>query len=126
VALLAAIRSEGGPLGLGGGIAFTVVAAVLAVLAVLDLWYGTPLTVDADGLRLRRGPGRVRTIAWTEIDRIESTTSTSRGLLRLSSLEVDVGDQLIVLSRHRLGADPDQVADELRRRRPGSAPPPPP
>jgi hypothetical protein len=107
----------------GSGVAFGVVAAVLAVLAGFDFWHGVPLTVDADGLRVRRGPGRVDAVPWAAIDRIEATTTSSRGLLRLASLEVDVGEQLMVVSRHRLGADPEEVADELRRRWPNPPPP---
>lgn len=122
VALILAVRSEDGGAS-GSGPAFAVVAVVLAVLAGLDAWYGTPLKADAAGLRLRRGPRRVTTIPWSHIDRIESTT-TSRGLLRLTSLEIDDGEQLLLLSRHRLGADPEEVAAELRRRWPNSPRPP--
>lgn len=122
VALALAAESEGGPVALGSGIAWTVVAAVLGVLAGLDVWYGTPLAADATGLLLRRGPGRVRHVDWASVEAIEATSTTSRGLLRLSSLEIDLTDELVVLSRHRLGADPVDVAAELRRRRPPGAP----
>jgi hypothetical protein len=117
-ALVLAVRSEAGPVAVGSGLACTVVAAVLAVLAGLDLWYGTALAVDRTGLAVGTGPGRVRRIPWTDVERIEATSTSSRGLLRLASLEIDLGEQLLLLSRHRLGTDPVEVALELRRRRP--------
>jgi hypothetical protein len=96
-----------------------VVAGVLLAMAGLDLWFGEVLCVDADGLALSRGPtGRDR-LRWDEIERIEATSTTSRGVLRLSSLEIDLGTRLVVLSRHRLGADPAQVAEILRSLRAG-------
>lgn len=120
VGLILGLRSEGGALGLGAGLAFTVATVVLAVLAASDVWYGVPLSFDPDGLVVRRGPGRRTVVPWSAVDRIEATTTTSRGLLRLASLEIDADEQLLVLSRHRLGADPGEVADELRRRWPHS------
>jgi hypothetical protein len=116
LALGLALTSSAGPFALGSGNAFVVIAGVLLVLAGLDFWYGPPLVADREGLQLRSGPGRTLRIPWADVESVESTTSTSRGLLRLASLEIDLGDRLVVLSRHRLGADPDEVAVELRRR----------
>ncbi|HSP37444.1 MAG TPA: PH domain-containing protein [Frankiaceae bacterium] len=115
VALGLAVTSAAGPVALGSGIAFIVIAGVLLVLTGLDLWYGTPLVADQEGLLLGTAPRRNERIRWSDVERIEATT-TSRGLVRLASLEIDLGDRLVVLSRHRLGVDPEAVADELRRR----------
>jgi len=118
VAVLMAALTERGPVDLEGGLPLLVVAGVLLALAGLDLWFGEVLRVDHEGLTLSHGPRRQERLPWSEIERLEATSTTSRAVLRLSSLEIDLGTRLIVLSRHRLGADPEVVADELRRRRP--------
>lgn len=115
---LAAVLSDQGPLGLGTGLPLTVVAVLLAALAGLDTWYGCPLAADEIGLRLSRGPRRVDRVPWEAIGRIEASSASHRGFLLLSSLEIDVGERLIVLSKHRLGTDPEVVAEELRSVRP--------
>jgi hypothetical protein len=104
---------------LGAALPLATVAAVLAILALLDAWYGQVLAVDERGLSLSRG-GRVRElIGWGEISRIEAVRASHRGLLTSSNLEIDVGERLVLLSRHRLGADPQVVAAALRSSRPG-------
>lgn len=118
LALVLALRSDSGPVAAGTGLAFSVVAVILVVLAGLDLWYRAPLCADAVGLTLGIGPGRTRRIPWSSVGRVEASSTSSRGLLRLASLEIDHGEELVLLSRHRLGADPVEVARELRRRRP--------
>jgi hypothetical protein len=114
VALGLAITSDDRAIALGNGVAFIVVACVLLALVGTDLWFDPALVADQDGLGVRAGPGRIARIAWADIESIEAST-TSRGPLRLSSLEIDLGDRLVVLSRHRLGADPEAVAVTLRR-----------
>jgi hypothetical protein len=98
----------------GAGPGLVVVAGVLAVLAGLDVWHGVPLTAGADGIGLSTGLRRIEQVPWAEIERIEAT-STIRGGLRLASLEIDLGERLVLLSRHRLGSDPVDVAVELRK-----------
>ncbi len=114
-----ATLGDQGPAALDGGLPLLVVAGVLLALVGLDLWFGEVLCADADGLVLSRGPRRGERLRWDEIERIEATSTTSRAVLRLSSLEIDLGARLVVLSRHRLGADPVAVADELRSLRSG-------
>lgn len=116
VALVIALQTSGGPLGLDGGFAFLVLAAVALIVAALDLWFGAALRADDEGLLVRSGLRRGERIRWPEITSVAATSTTSRGLLRLGSLEIEVGDRLVLLSRHRLGSDPAAVADELRRR----------
>jgi hypothetical protein len=117
-----ALFADGGPFGLGTGLALTVVALLLGVLALLDLWFGEVLSADEEGIWLSHGPSRSECLPWTSIERIEAT-AVSRGLLRLTSLEIDLGERLVVLSRHRLGADPQPVADALSSARPTGSPP---
>jgi hypothetical protein len=123
VAGVLAWLSDGGPLGLGSGLPLTVVAVVLGILAGLDVWFRRGLRAGASGIELSHGPGRVELLPWDEIERIDAGSSRSRGLLRLASLEVDLGERLVVLSRHRLGADPAAVAEQLRAARPNGPPP---
>lgn len=117
-AVVLALLTQRGPVDPDGGLPLLVVSAVLLALVGFDLWFADVLCADGDGLVLSRGPGRSERVGWDEIDRIEATSTTSRAVLRLSSLEIDLGGRLVVLSRHRLGADPAGVADELRRFRP--------
>jgi heme A synthase len=116
VALALALTASGGPLGLDGGIAFLVLAAVGLTVAALDLWFGAALRADDEGLIVRSGPRREERIHWSEVTAVEATTTTSRGLLRLGSLEIEIGERLVLLSRYRLASDPAGVADDLRRR----------
>src|ERR1700712_308071 len=104
-ALLAAVLTDGSFVD-GAGPGLVAVAGVLAVLAGLDVWHGTPLAAGAEGIRLSNGPWRVEEVPWAEVERIEATSSTARGLVRLASLEIDLGERLVVLSRHRLGPAP--------------------
>jgi hypothetical protein len=123
VLAILALTAPHTPFGPDSALPFGVVAVLLLGLAALDLWFGTPLTADAQGLQISRGPGRVEQISWSEIDRLEATSATHRGLLLLSALEVDVGERLVVLSRHRLGHDPTDVAQALRSMRPSGGTP---
>jgi hypothetical protein len=117
LALLAALGDRG-PLGLGSGLPLAIVAVLLLGLAALDVWFGCPLAADGRGLQLSHGPGRVEVLPWSAVQRVEASSATHRGLILLSSLEIDLGDRLILLSRHRLGHDPAIVADQLSLVRP--------
>jgi hypothetical protein len=114
LALLVAAATTDGSFVSGAGPGLIVAAGVLAVLAGLDVWHGVPLAAGTAGIRLSRGLQRVEEVPWAEIERIEATSSTARGLVRLASLEIDLGDRLVLLSRHRLGEDPADVAVDLR------------
>lgn len=124
VAALLAVGAESGIGGLGAGLALGVLAGVALVLGVLDLWFARALSLTGEGVVVHRGPRRSRHLRWSQIERIDATAD-ARGPLRLASLEIDLGDRngedpedaegsLILLSRHRLGADPAVVAEELR------------
>jgi hypothetical protein len=115
-ALVLALRASGGAFGLDGGLALLVLAVVALTVAGLDVWFGAALRADDDGLVVRSGFGGAERIRWSELSGVTATTTTSRGLLLLGSLEIEVGERLVLLSRHRLGSDPAEVADDLRRR----------
>ncbi len=98
-----------------------VVAAALALFGLLAgaacVAMRRRLTADADGVVLR-GPGGTRTISWSTIVDI-AVVQRSRLGIASTTLELDLDDGagyegLIVLGRFDLGADPADVARELK------------
>jgi hypothetical protein len=72
------------------------------------------LTADHDGFVVR-GPLSSRTIGWGQVVQISAPTRRRRGLAS-SAVEVDLDDDgLIVLGKIEVGADPAEVAVDLRR-----------
>lgn len=72
------------------------------------------LTAGPAGFTVR-GPGGARTVEWSQVAAISAPTRRRRGLAS-TSVELDLDDDgLIVLGRTELGADPVDVAQELRR-----------
>ena len=72
------------------------------------------LTADQHGFVVR-GPLSSRAIGWDQVVRISAPTRRRRGLAS-SALEVDLDDDgLIVLGKIEVGADPAEVAMELRQ-----------
>lgn len=62
-----------------------------------------------------RGPVGAREVAWTQVAAISAPSRRRRGLAS-TSVELDLDDEgLIVLGKTELGADPVDVAEELRR-----------
>ncbi len=62
-----------------------------------------------------RGPVGAREVVWSQVAAISAPTRRRRGLAS-TSVELDLDDDgLIVLGRTELGADPGEVAEELRR-----------
>ena len=92
-------------------------AAAVAVLSVAgyDALCRPSLVADAAGLTVRQG-WRERGYPWSAVHRVQVTVS--RRLLVLWSLEIDAGDDLLLLSARRLGtrhAELRAVADQLAR-----------
>lgn len=92
----------------GAGAAFSVVATgVLLTMRVR-------LVAGPDGFTVR-GPAGARNVAWSQVAAISAPSRRRRGLAS-TSVELDLADDgLIVLGRTELGADPVDVADDLRR-----------
>lgn len=76
------------------------------------------LSVDASGVRVRRAGG-AHTYPWSEVGPV--TATTSRRLVTSKSVELDVGDTLVVLPAYRLGADPAEVVAAIEAARPAEA-----
>lgn len=89
--------------------------AVLSALATaLLLSMRVRLVAGPAGFTVR-GPAGAREVAWSQVAAISSPTRRRRGLAS-TSVELDLDDDgLIVLGRTELGADPVDVAEDLRR-----------
>jgi Bacterial PH domain len=91
-----------------------VLLAVAAVVLFLFAAYGTfgrpRLSADLEGVTVRSMTGR-RRWAWDQLD--VRVTRTRRLGREISTLELDAGDDLVVLGRIELGAEPEDVADAL-------------
>ncbi len=92
----------------GAGVALSTVAtAVLLSMRVR-------LRAGPAGFTVR-GPAGNRQVAWSQVAAISAPTRRRRGLAS-TSVELDLDDDgLIVLGKTELGADPVDVAEELRR-----------
>lgn len=84
-------------------------ALLLFAYVVGDLVFRPRLVVDAHGVRIRSPLARVD-IPWSQVDAVRADTRLRFGL-RSTTLEVDAGATLVVLSRRALGADPQRVAE---------------
>lgn len=88
-------------------------AVVVLALGLRDLLLVPVLHADADGLVVVRGLRRHR-VAWTDVRRLRVVADRRSALL-----EVDLEDDVVLLSRGRLGRDPRAVLEELQALRPG-------
>jgi Bacterial PH domain len=88
-------------------------AVCLAALAVADLVLRPRLRADADGIELRRLDGR-RRLPWSAVREVRVDVHNRYGLAS-RTLELDTDDDLVLLGRRSLGADPRDVAEALRQ-----------
>jgi hypothetical protein len=95
--------------GVGGALLVGLAGAVLSV-AVYDAIVRPALVAGPDGLTIRQG-WAPRHYPWPVITRIEVVTT--RRLLVLHALEIDAGDDLVLLTQRRLGAELRAVAATL-------------
>lgn len=96
--------------------AMAVVAiAVLLAYVVSDLVFSPRLVASGAGLTVRSPLVRAR-LCWPEVEDVRADTRIRFGL-RSTTLEIDAGETLIVLSGRAIGGDPAQVADRLRAMR---------
>jgi hypothetical protein len=101
-----------------GRILLLVLGGVLLVEAVRLAVARPVLVVDSSGIKVRRG-GRPHEYPWPAVGRV--APHTSRRLVTTRTLELDVGDTLLVIPSYRLGADPAEVAAAIEATRPGDA-----
>ncbi|MFC8301628.1 PH domain-containing protein [Micromonospora orduensis] len=92
-------------------------AATVAGWAVRDLVAPVRLAVDADGLTVIRGFAGRRLLPWSAVEAIAVDRRPRFGLTS-ETLEIDAGESLHLFGRYDLGANPEEVAAEVRAARP--------
>ncbi len=111
LAAVAAVVAAGLGIAAGDGagrLLYLLAAAVLAGYVASDLAFRPRLAVDAQGVTVRSALVRTR-LSWPEIEQVRADSRIRYGL-RLVTLEIDAGEQLVVLSRRSIGTDPVHVA----------------
>jgi hypothetical protein len=99
-----------------GRLLAAVAALVLVAYVVADVAFSPRLVVSGEGVVIR-SPLTRATLTWGEVDDVRAESRSRLGL-RSTTLEIDAGPVLAVLSRRALGADPAEVADLIRAFRP--------
>lgn len=94
-------------------------AVLLGVLAVRDRVLRTRLTADSEGLTVIWGFAGRQSLGWSQVASVRVDERSRLGL-RTRLLELDTGEQLVLLSARDLGADPEDVASALEELRPRS------
>lgn len=94
-----------------------VAGAGLLVLTVADLLLRPRLAADTDGVAVRTINGPVR-LPWSEVTAVRVDERTRLGL-RSRTLEIDVGETILLLGRRSLGTDPRDVLARLTALRAG-------
>ena len=112
IAAGAALLATSGP----GRLLAVLAGVVLAAYAVGDLVFSPRLQVDAGGLAIRTPATRAR-LPWADVEHVRADSRLRLGL-RSTTLEIDAGAVLVVLSRRAIGADPEQAADLINAFRP--------
>lgn len=89
-------------------------AALLFGIAAMDVLLRPPLRADAAGLTVRTLTGHT-IAAWSQVElNLRQHQRLGRSV---ATLEIDIHDDLIILSRRELGTDPEAVLDQLTRLR---------
>jgi hypothetical protein len=92
-----------------GRLLYSLAALVLVAVCALDLIWNPRLVLDAGGLHLHT-PIASGLVAWPDVERVHVDDRSRLGLSS-RTLEIDAGDQLVILSRRALGgAEPRDVA----------------
>jgi hypothetical protein len=93
-----------------------VAVGVLLIYLVSDLLFSPRLVASSDGVIVRSPLLRAR-LAWPEVEAVRADSRVRYGL-RSTTLEIDAGTVLAVLSRRAIGADPEEAAALVRACRP--------
>jgi hypothetical protein len=94
-----------------GRVLFWVLAIAALVVAARDAFSGPTLLTDGEGVSFVRWWRRER-LGWSQLEAVRVYRHR-----RLRALELDAGDELVVLPARRLGADLDEVVEALRAER---------
>lgn len=112
VAVGAAIVASDPP----GRLLAAIAAVVLLGYALTDLLFAPRLIAGPDGLTVR-SPAVRAVLAWPAVEAVHADARTRFGM-RSTTLEIDAGETLVVLTRRALGARPADVADLVNALRP--------
>jgi hypothetical protein len=93
-----------------------VAAVVLAGYLLTDLVFSPRIVASVDGIVVNAPLNRAR-LAWPQIEDVRADTRLRFGL-RSTTLEIDAGSTLAVLSRRSIGADPLAAAELILAFRP--------
>ncbi|MBE7189603.1 PH domain-containing protein [Jatrophihabitans endophyticus] len=95
---------------------FGVAAVVLAAYVGCDLVFSPRVEAGPAGV-LVRSPLTRASLPWERVDHVRADVSMRHGL-RSTTLEIDAGEVLAVLSRRSIGLDPERAAELIRACRP--------
>lgn len=91
----------------------TIPVTVIALLSgARDAWQRPVLALTDDGVAIARGLSSVR-FTWNEIDAVRPSTGRRAGAV--VGVEIDLGQTLVRVPRHRLGRPADDVVETARR-----------
>ena len=99
-----------------GRLLSALVVVVLLTYVISDLVFSPRLVASTAGLVINSPLTRAR-LRWDQVDDVRADTRIRHGL-RSTTLEIDAGPVLAVLSRRALGAEPSDVADVVAAFRP--------
>jgi Bacterial PH domain len=114
LALIALTAGRGFSLWLG-----LVASGLIAGYGLRDVLGRERLRATTAGVRVGTGFARHRELAWSQLERIRVDKRLRLGL-RTDMLELDAGEELFLLSRYDLGAEPRDALAALRAVHPGT------
>jgi hypothetical protein len=91
-----------------GRLLAAVAAIVLAGYVASDLLFSPRIVASADGVVINSPLLRAR-LSWAEVEDVRADVRQRLGL-RSTTLEIDAGATLAVLSRRAIGSDPEEAA----------------
>ncbi|MDT4913761.1 MAG: hypothetical protein QOC66_2889 [Pseudonocardiales bacterium] len=100
----------------GGRLLLLLAVVLLLGYVASDLIFSPRLVASAEGVVVNSPMTRAR-LSWDDVQEVRAETRIRHGL-RNTTLEVDAGPVLAVLSRRALGADPVDAADLVEAFRP--------
>jgi hypothetical protein len=114
LALVALTAGRGFSLWLG-----LLAAGLVAGYGLRDVLGRERLRASTEGVRVGTGFARHRQLAWSQVDRVRVDQRLRLGV-RTDLLELDAGEELFLLSRYDLGAEPRDALAALRAVQPGA------
>jgi hypothetical protein len=105
--LIAVFAGDGFGLWLG-----VVAAALVAAYGLRDVLGRERLRADGHGIRIGTGFAGHRELPWSKLERVRVDQRLRLGV-RTDLLELDAGEELFLLSRYDLGADPHDAYEAL-------------